>query len=454
MFNIQNRRYTGNKFKLMKWIEELIDTNCLNCTSFFDVFSGTGSVTNFLISKYKRYVMNDFLFSNEIVYKGFFLQEEYDLDKLKEYVHKYNNINQLIDNYVSINYGNKYFSDNDAKKIGIIRQNIEDEYTSNKINYKEYTILLSSLIYSLDKISNTVGHYEAYIKGKDLKDLLVFDLIKPKTLKKNQEVEICREDSNKLAKRIKTDIAFIDPPYNSRQYSRFYHVLETIVKWDKPNLYGTAMKPEIENMSDYCRSSAVVAFRDLIENLNVKYIVVTYNNTYTSKSSSSQNKISLEQIKEILLKKGKTKVYEKPYKAFTTGKTELLDHKEYVFITEVEHNEKSNEKVIRSPFFYVGDKYKLMGQLKELFPENINNYIEPFVGGGSSFLNTSAKKYILNDLNSYIIKLHDQMIKYSNDSDRLFNDLYNMMDKYGLSCSYRNINVPKDLKEKYKKTYY
>ena len=42
--------------------------------------------------------------------------------------------------------------------------------------------------------------------------------------------------------------------------------------------------------------------------------------------------------------------------------------------------------LIRSPLFYVGDKYKLMPQLKRLFPSKIQTYIEPFVGGGSSFL--------------------------------------------------------------------
>ena len=51
---------------------------------------------------------------------------------------------------------------------------------------------------------------------------------------------------------------------------------------------------------------------------------------------------------------------------------------------------------IRSPFFYVGDKYKLMPQLEKLFPIDINNYYEAFVGGGSSFLNTKAKKFFLS----------------------------------------------------------
>ena len=95
------------------------------------------------------------------------------------------------------------------------------------------------------------------------------------------------------------------------------------------------MKPPEENMSDYCRNSAPEVFGELIESLNVRYIVVTYNNTYDSKSSSSRNKITLEQIREILEKKGKTQVFETGYHRFNAGKTDSTDHKELVFITEV-----------------------------------------------------------------------------------------------------------------------
>ena len=52
-----------------------------------------------------------------------------------------------------------------------------------------------------------------------------------------KDVSIFNQDANILAKKIKADIVYIDPPYNSRQYSRFYHVLENITKWEKPKLY-------------------------------------------------------------------------------------------------------------------------------------------------------------------------------------------------------------------------
>ena len=61
----------------------------------------------------------------------------------------------------------------------------------------------------------------------------------------------------------------------------------------------------------------------------------------------------------------------------------------------------------RSPFFYVGDKYKLLPQLEENFPKDIDRFIEPFCGGGSVFLNTDANQYLLNDKQKqYMNKLH------------------------------------------------
>lgn len=110
--------------------------------------------------------------------------------------------------------------------------------------------------------------------------------------------------------------------------------------------------------------------------------------------------------------------------------------------------------IIRSPFFYVGDKYKLMEQLQKLFPENINNYFEPFVGGGSSFLNTNAKKYYLNDIDSNIIDLHSHFLNQKNNTDLFIQRLINLIKKYNLSCSLLSDDVPKELKIKYPKTYY
>ena len=336
MFEINNRRYTGSKYKLLNWLKKIILENCEGDV-FFDVFAGTGVVSSYMSKYYKKIIMNDFLYSNEIIYKAFFDGSKYRKDKIDLYTESFRGITpqQIKENYFSKNFGGKYFSYNDSKKIGYIREQIQTLKQENSLTNKEYNILLASLLYSADKAANTVGHYDAYRKISKIDDKFYYDIINAE--KPCVEFEIYREDANKLVHKVSTDIAFIDPPYNSRQYSRFYHVLENLTKWEKPTLTGTALKPKPENMSEYCRSTAKLAFSDLINNLSAKYIVVTYNNTYNSKSSSSKNKITLEEIKDILSKKGETKIYEKAHPFFNAGKTDLEDHKEIVFITKVDN---------------------------------------------------------------------------------------------------------------------
>lgn len=108
----------------------------------------------------------------------------------------------------------------------------------------------------------------------------------------------------------------------------------------------------------------------------------------------------------------------------------------------------------RSPFFYVGDKYRLMPQLKKHFPKNINRLVEPFVGGGSVFLNTNAQKYLANDLNHRMIDLHEFMQSYKNNRNSFFKELETIITNYNLSASYLGKTVPDTLKQQYKKTYY
>lgn len=332
MYNISNRRYTGSKLKLLDWIENLILENCEG-ESFFDVFAGTGVVSERMSSHYKSIIMNDFLFSNEIIYKAFFGDGDYDIELIEKYKNQFREIdvNIITENYFSENFGGKYFSKNDAKLIGNIREEINK--LRGVITDREYCILLASLVYSMDKVANTVGHYDAYRKINHIEDRFLYELINPEN--NLGKFSIYRMDANELVKKVRADIVFIDPPYNSRQYSRFYHILENVVQWKKPKLEGTALKPQAENMSEYCRSSAPVVFDDLIMNINAKYIVVTYNNTYNSKSNSSKNKIALEEIIEILSKKGETVIFKKKHQCFNAGKTEFDDHKEFVFITKV-----------------------------------------------------------------------------------------------------------------------
>ncbi|WP_299230127.1 DNA adenine methylase [uncultured Bacteroides sp.] len=337
-YKLESRRYIGCKAKLIDWIFDLIEHETQNVHTFCDIFAGTGSVSNRAVNLYNNVIINDFLYSNNVLYKAFFSTGDWNKEKIINLLDTFNSIdsNTIKDNYFSENYGNKYFDMASAKIIGYIRDVIEE--IKPTLTEKEYCILIASLIYSIDRIANTLGHFEAYIKKEIKPRKFIMRLVDVKSF---EGVTIYQEDANVLARNIHADIVYMDPPYNSRQYSRFYHVYEVLVKWDKPVLNGVARKPAEENMSDYCRVKAFSAFTDLVANIDAKYIVVSYNNTYKSKSSSSENKIKLEQIVEVLNKCGTTRVFTHKHQAFNAGKTEFDDHKEYLFITTVD-NEKRN----------------------------------------------------------------------------------------------------------------
>ena len=329
-FQLHNRRYIGNKHKLTEWIFSIINKECSG-SSFADIFAGTGVVSAVATKHFEKVIINDFLHSNYAIYRAFFGNEPWDKTKIDSIIKSYNNIygDDLEENYFSKNFGGKFFSKNSAKIIGFIRENIEEN--KNNLTEREYYMLIASLLYTADKIANTVGHFDAYFKKEFVNDSFFMKPIDPID---TQEISIFQEDTNVLAKKIKADVVYIDPPYNSRQYSRFYHVLETLTKWDKPKLFGVALKPEPENMSDYCRNNAKDKLSELVRDLNAQYLVVSYNNTYDSKSNSSRNKITLQEIEQILQKKGSTIVFEKNYRHFNAGNTNFNNHKEYLFVTK------------------------------------------------------------------------------------------------------------------------
>ena len=86
-----------------------------------------------------------------------------------------------------------------------------------------------------------------------------------------------------------------------------------------------------------------------------------------------------------------------------------------------------NKKTIRSPFFYVGDKYKLMPQLKQLMPKNIEQYIEPFVGGGAVLFDI-LNKYEVDEV--YISDTNAELINTYRIIKENIDELISLLMKY------------------------
>ncbi len=113
-----------------------------------------------------------------------------------------------------------------------------------------------------------------------------------------------------------------------------------------------------------------------------------------------------------------------------------------------------SSKMKRSPLFYVGDKFKLMSQLKPLFPRSIKNFFEPFVGGGTVFLNINAEKHYLNDIDDNLMRLHKTLFSYAKKREVFFSEVERIIHEFNLSRSYKEDIVPDKLKKAWNKTYF
>lgn len=445
MFNINNRRYIGSKARMLNFIDEVIKKEKIEFSSFFDLFGGTGIVGDYFNNQKTKVYVNDLLKSNYLSYLAWFGNDKIDKKKLEDIINKYNSLKNLKDNYFSINFGDTYFSKNNCKRIGYIREDIENKYLNNEINTRERAILITSLLYAMDKIANTVGHYDAYRKNGDLDKKLELCMLDLKSNTNNKNNKIFNEDSNELVRNIKADIVYIDPPYNSRQYSDAYHLLENVATWEKQEVFGVAKKMKRNGIkSKYCSVSAPLVFKDLIENINAKYIIVSYNNMGTKGTGRSQAKISDEDIMNALSSKGKVKVYETDFNQFNTGKTHIDNHKERLFICKVGKVSKAKEKIteknivdkVKSPLNYTGGKYKLLNQIIPIFPKDLDLFVDLFSGGANVGVNVNAKRIVCVDKQKEIIRVMDLFKKY--EDGYIIDKLEKIIDKYNLSNSLLN----------------
>ncbi|MBQ0040811.1 MAG: Dam family site-specific DNA-(adenine-N6)-methyltransferase [Clostridiales bacterium] len=439
-FKISSRRYLGSKTRLLTLIEEIVTSYCDDASSFFDVFGGTGVVGYHFNKKYSI-IENDILHCNYLSFLAFLGEEDIDEEKLSRIIGELNKSNSGEDNYYSENFADTYLSKANMQKVGYIRDKIDTMFTNDEINARERAILVTSLIYAIDHIANTVGHYDAYRKGGELNRILELKMLDMDS-RKNKNNRIYNLDSNLLATKIKADIAYIDPPYNSRQYADAYHFLENVAQNKKPAVEGVARKMDRTNLkSRYNMKSAPKAFDELIDSLDVKYILVSYNNMGEKGNSRSNAKISDEDIISSLKKRGGVKVFEQDFNTFTTGKTKLDDHKERVFFCKVGDFDVADDfkysiEKIQSPLNYTGGKYKLLPQLEEKFPDDIDNFYDVFCGGCNVGANIVANKVTCVDKDKNVIAL----LKYlkNNSFECVNTQLIEKINHYGLSNTSEN----------------
>lgn len=329
-FSINNRRYLGNKYKLLPFITGTVAAKCTGIGTVADIFAGTGAVSSAFCDK--TLITNDLMYSNYLCNYAWFGAEPYRPQAVIEAVARYNALTECGENYMTENFADTYFSRADCAKIGAIREDIERGYQSGRFNNRERALLITALLYAMDKIAATCGHYDAYRKGADFSAPL--ELCVPLAPVENNPRNQCfNEDANNLVKRVSADLVYIDPPYNSRQYCDAYHLLENVARWEKPAVFGVAKKMDRTALkSKYCTNSATHAFELLVRDIRAKYILLSYNNMADKGDGRSNAKISDLDIQRILGEKGTVEVFSERYRPFSAGRSDITENEERLFL--------------------------------------------------------------------------------------------------------------------------
>jgi adenine-specific DNA-methyltransferase len=141
----------------------------------------------------------------------------------------------------------------------------------------EKCYLLACLLEAIDRVANTAGTYYAYLK-KLYRKAKHRICLRPLAVSNNKEKnEANCDEAIRVVEKAETDVVYLDPPYNRRNYGAYYHLPETLVLWDAPEVKGkSGIRQGVSESPFYHRSTAADALGELIKSARGKLIVVHY----------------------------------------------------------------------------------------------------------------------------------------------------------------------------------
>ncbi len=440
--------YIGNKRRLIKLIVKAlerckIDTDDPNYIPiFYDPFAGTGVVSRLAKTQGFKVISNDWEYYSFVINKLYIEMDDKEVEKvfsdlggIKKVIKQLNKLPALPyeESYITKYYCPKdtecpdifserlFYTRETGEKIDAIREEIDkivnnDNSISNR-KKKLYT-LLAPLLYEVSSRSNTSGVFKAYHNGfggsngdaltRIFKKLIVEKPILWKNMTKHK---VYKADAVKLSRRlknvIKADVTYIDPPYNQHQYGSNYHLLNTVAYNDKPpinkEIYiedkkinkSGIRKDWSKTKSGFCyKSTATQLFEDLIQNINSKYILVSY---------SIDGIIDFDKMIDILIEKGSVDIVTSQYVKYPGGKQSLkreVNNVEFVLIVNTTIAGKKE------------DKQKIYSKLTE---EKIPLYL----GKTTSIMMIETLGYTFEDEKNFIKTYSKQYANYKIEVDIL-----------------------------------
>ncbi len=231
----------------------------------------------------------------------------------------------------------RFFQPHNGARVDAIREGIADL----NLDAEEEAVLLVSLMEAADRVDSTTGVQMAYLKQwakrshKDL-ELRLPALRSCAPAGKGLALEL---DALEAARSVEVDLAYLDPPYNQHKYLGNYHVWESLVRWDKPEVYGVACKRvdcRDRRSAFNSRLGAKEALQEVIQAVRARYVVVSF---------SDEGFVSRSEMEEMLSPRGDVVVLALPYRRYVgarigihnpagekVGEVSHTKNVEYVFV--------------------------------------------------------------------------------------------------------------------------
>ena len=342
--------YIGNKRKLLNLIQEAIKLTRLTNGTFVDLFSGSTVVARCAKQLGFRVLANDWEPYSHQIAVGTVVQNQIPpFTALGGCENAFRTLNELdpIEGYFALHLcpedddnpdhetDRQFFMRKNGMKIDAMRERIEEWRMSDSITDDEFGYLMAAFAYSVSWVSNTSGVFKGFHRGWGGSNQTALyricsdiHLEPPIVIDNGQKNIATRQDAGELVHSLSSvlgkrpDIVYLDPPYNQHPYGSNYHVLNTLVLWDKPELPekitpGTkaAIRKDwrSERRSAYNHHNrAVSEFEELVSDIDSRFILTSY---------STEGNIPVEEVLRILGSRGSVQVVRQEYARYRVSPT-------------------------------------------------------------------------------------------------------------------------------------
>ena len=271
-------KYIGSKRVLVPTLLEIV-RSLEGVETVVDFFSGTSRVGHAMKRAGYRVVANDFMTYAHTLATCYAQADDDRLPEAERLVAEFNRL-PGSPGYVTETFctQSRYFRPENGERIDAIREAI----AARDLDPELEAVCLVSLMEAADRVDSTTGVQMAYLKdwaprARNRLELRVPDLL-PRPAAGRCEAH--RLEARDAGDALAGDVAYIDPPYNQHTYIGNYHVWESLVRWDKPEVYGVACKRTDcrEIKSDFnSKARAADAMRDFLLRVRCRHLIVSFN---------------------------------------------------------------------------------------------------------------------------------------------------------------------------------